>query len=77
MLIARLNGAITSARSSLELIVPELTSDYEKAIGAYALSVVKSKLFAILLNGLESSPNRTISGKLYINIKRKETHIYL
>ena len=63
-LIDRLNGAIISARSSLELIVPELTSDYEKAIGAYALSAVKSIFNATLLNGLESSASRDISGKL-------------
>ncbi|XP_060566096.1 CD109 antigen-like isoform X2 [Ruditapes philippinarum] len=61
-LILRLNSAIVSLRSALELRVPQMNSDYEMAIGAYALGRVNSIHRDTLLTGLENSPNKSIAG---------------
>jgi hypothetical protein len=40
-----------------------MNSDYEMAIGAYALGRVNSIHRDTLLTGLENSPNKSIAGK--------------
>jgi hypothetical protein len=58
-----MNKGIVLLKSALELRVPQMNSDYEMAIGAYALGRVDSIYRDTLLTRLESSPNKSNSGK--------------
>ncbi|XP_045203101.2 alpha-2-macroglobulin-like isoform X2 [Mercenaria mercenaria] len=56
--IKQMNDAIVLLTSALVLKVPQMTTDYEKAIGAYALKLVNNGGSTTLLNGLENSVNK-------------------
>ena len=61
--ITRLNDAAVNAATFLVRNIPSMTTDYEKAISAYALVRNNVNHADFLLNSLESSGNKTSDSK--------------
>lgn len=61
-LVQRLDTALQSAGSYLVSQLSLMTTDYERAINAWALKEIDNPNFTTLLEALNSSPNRTVDG---------------
>jgi len=56
------NTAITSAASFLVNNIPQMSSDYERAISAYALVLTNSPQHVDILQQLENSAAKVVEG---------------